>query len=187
MKRARVIAPLAVAAALAGTAAVAAEPPQAPPEVAAAIPGARLQGQATMRFLGFALYDAQLWVAPGFDPAHFTDHAFALELRYRRRLDGPAIAERSLAEMRRFGRFSDAQAQQWLRNLTQAFPTVQAGDTLSGVHLPQQPTRFLHNAQPTAQVPGSDFARLFFSIWLADGSPEPALRAGLLGLSDGPR
>ncbi len=37
------------------------------PELAAWLPGARLQGQARMSFIGLAVYDIRLWVSDGFD------------------------------------------------------------------------------------------------------------------------
>ena len=78
-----------------------------PPEVASALPAATLQGNATMRFYGLAVYDVRLWAAAGFAPERYDTQPFALELRYARRLDGAAIAERSIAEMRRSGPVDD--------------------------------------------------------------------------------
>jgi hypothetical protein len=60
-----------------------------------------------------------------FLPEDYARHPFALELVYDRKLEGAAIAERSIAEMRRVGSFTEAQARQWLELMKQAFPDVQ--------------------------------------------------------------
>jgi len=153
----------------------------APAEVALALPAARLHGHGTLRFFGLTIYDARLWAAADFAAQRFDDHAFALELEYARKLEGSAIAQRSIVEMRRAETLSDAQAQAWQAALQRAFPDIAPGDRLTGVHVPGAATRFFHNGKPTAQVPGADFARLFFGIWLAPTTSEPQLRTRLIG------
>lgn len=103
-------------------------------------------------------------------------------MTYARKLEGRAIAERSVAEMRRVGAFTDAQARDWLSRMTQAFPDVAAEDRLLGLNEADGTVRFLHNGQPTANWQDALFARLFFGIWLAPQTSAPALRQALLGL-----
>ena len=153
----------------------------APVEVAAALPRARLQGSGTLRYFGLAIYEARLWAAPEFAAGRYDAHPFALELRYARKLEGAAIAERSITEMRRVGPFDAAQAKAWLELLTQAFPDVKPGDRLTGVRGPDGTTRFYRNGQPTSSIADAEFGRLFFGIWLSGNSSEPALRRELIG------
>lgn len=152
-----------------------------PPEVASELPAATLQGNATMRFFGLAIYEVRLWAAAGFAPERYDTQPFALELRYARRLDGAAIAERSIAEMRRAGPVDDMQARVWQSAMTRAFPDVIAGDRLTGVNQADGTTRFFHNERPTAGISDPEFARRFFGIWLAPTTSEPALRRRLIG------
>jgi hypothetical protein len=112
----------------------------------------------------------------------YAQQPFGLELAYDRKLEGEAIAERSIAEMRR-GPFSAAQADQWLALMKQAFPDVAAQDRLLGLNDGQGEVRFFHNGQPTAQTRDAEYARLFFGIWLAPQTSAPALRDALLGLA----
>jgi hypothetical protein len=155
-----------------------------PPEVAEALPQARLQGSGRLRFLGLRVYDARLWVA-GPPVADTPDgwHALplALELQYLRRLVGRQIAERSLEEMRRQAEIAPADAERWLAAMKQIFPDVVDGDRLTGLHLPGQGLRFLFNGQLRGEVMEPAFARLFLGIWLSPRTSEPALRAALLG------
>lgn len=152
----------------------------APPEVAAELPGATWTGSARMRFFTFNVYDAALWVAPGFSVIRYAQSPFALQLSYLRSLDGQAIAQRSIAEMRRAGSIAPAQEQRWLAAMQQAFPDVKAGDRITGLHQPGVGARFWFNGMARAVVADPEFSRLFFGIWLAETTSEPGLRTALL-------
>jgi hypothetical protein len=151
-----------------------------PTEVNEALSGAQAAGTTRLRFLGFGIYDATLWVTPGFRASSYAQHAHALDLAYLRTLDGRAIAERSLTEMQRQGPIAPEQAQSWLAAMTVAFPDVKAGDRLTGLHTPGVGARFWFNGQPRRAVPDPEFSRRFFGIWLADTTSEPTLRNLLL-------
>lgn len=169
----------AVPGALAATGA--ATPIDAPPELQGLIGGVRLQGQMRFRWFGLHVYDGRLWSAERVGAADYAGREFALELAYARRLQGTAIAERSLDEMRRIAEFSDAQAEQWRAFMRGAFPDVQPGDRLTGWHRPGLGVRFFHNAQATRSLADAGFATRFFGIWLSPRSSVPALRQALLG------
>jgi len=152
-----------------------------PGEVLGDLPGARLQGQARLRFFGLHVYDIRLWV-----PALLsTDDALrknaALEIEYARAIKGGQIAERSLTEMRRVAEFDTAQGEQWLARMQQLFPDVQAGDRITFVHRPGEGGRFHVNGRLVGEVRDAVFARLFVGIWLSPRTSEPQLRNALLG------
>lgn len=144
------------------------------------LPDARLSGAGTLRFLGISVYEARLWVRPGFDAQNFAAQPFALELRYARGFSADAIAGRSIAEMRRQQAISDAQAARWQAAMARALPSVQAGDQVIGLHTPAGKARFWLNGVETGHIDDALFSRLFFGIWLSPQSSEPALRAELL-------
>ena len=157
-----------------------------PPEVQAALPGARLQGQGRLRFFGLHIYDARLWVGPDYPreaPASedFARHPLALELDYARALDGAKIAERAIVEMERVSKLAPAQAEAWLALMKQAFPDVKAGDRITGLQAPGASARFFVNARPSAELRDAEFTQRFFAIWLGPQTSEPKLRAALLG------
>lgn len=133
-----------------------------------------------LRVWGFEVYDARLWTPQGFRHSQAVQFPFALELQYLRRLEGAAIASRSIEEMRRVGAFSEAQAQSWWMALRELFPNVAAGERITGVNLPGEGAEFWVNGQRVGAVKDPLFARLFFGIWLDERSSEPKMRAQLL-------
>lgn len=149
------------------------------------LPGSRLQGEATFRYFGFRVYNVRLWTRPGFRPELLAEQPLMLELHYLRKLNGRAIAERSLQEMQRAGPIPEAQAQRWLARMTSLFPDIQDGDKLTGQHLPGVGARFWFNGRAVGQIDEPEFSRLFFGIWLAPTTSEPELRQALLGQSEG--
>lgn len=148
-----------------------------------AAPGWRVQGEATLRFLGMAIYDATLSVPPTFTAEAWAAQPIALVLRYHRSLSGTAIAERSLQEMRRGGAIDEAQAGRWLAFLKEALPDVRPGDRIVGRWSPARGTVSLQvNDAPPRELADREFGPRFFGIWLAPHTSEPDLRAALLGL-----
>jgi hypothetical protein len=151
-----------------------------PAELAPQLPGAQWAGSTRLRFFGFDVYDAQLWVAPGFRASTYALHPLALELTYLRALAGKDIAARSLKEMRGLDKISPEQETRWLAAMESALPDVKSGDRIAGLHHPTQGAHFWFNGQPRAWVKDPAFSRLFFGIWLAESTSQPALRAELL-------
>jgi hypothetical protein len=153
----------------------------APAELATDLPGARLQGSGRLRFLGLRIYDARLWMAAQPVGKDFGASPFALEIEYARELKGEQIAERSLAEMRRQGDIAEPLAARWLTTLKQLIPDVKGGDRITGVHLPGAGARIYLNGSLRGEPRDTEFARLFFGIWLSPRTSEPTLRDALLG------
>ena len=156
-------------------------PVSGPAEVVAEVPGARLLGSGTLRFMGLRIYDGRLWVGANAPGSDWQATPLALELQYLRNLKGELIAERSLKEMRRQGEIDDVTAERWLGNMKQLFPDVQQGDRITGVNLPGVGARFFVNGQRRGELREVDFARYFFGVWLSPRTSEPAMREQLLG------
>ena len=152
-----------------------------PPELAGELPGARLLGTGSLRYLGLLIYDIRLWV-PGTEALREPGAApLALELEYARSLGGRAMAERSLKEMQGIDTVATAQGERWLAQMQQIFPDVKAGDRLTGVQRPGETARFFVNGQVSGEVRDAEFTRLFFGIWLSPRTSQPKLREALLG------
>ena len=151
-----------------------------PQEVASTIPDAQLGGSSRLTYLGFQVYDASLWVAPSFSVADFAQHPFALELTYLREFTGAAIAQRSVAEIRRQGPVDEERLAAWKQRMQEVFPNVRRGDRLTGVHQPGTGAVFLLNGRPLATIADEEFARRFFGIWLSPQTSDTRLRKALI-------
>jgi Chalcone isomerase-like len=152
-----------------------------PPEIAGELPGARLHGSGRLRVFGFQVYDARLWSPAAMGPELWATAPLALELQYLRKLDGQAIAERSLQEMRRQGEIATATAERWLGAMRSLFPDVAAGDRITGVQVPGTGVRIFVNGTLKGEVRDTEFSRWFFGIWLSPRTSEPGMRDALLG------
>jgi len=161
--------------AIAATAAV--EPPA---HVRKYIGDAGLAGSGRLTWLGFHLYDAALYAAPGFDPATAATQPFVLELTYARRLEGKGIADASRDEIARLGVGTEAQRTRWHEQMLKLFPDVAKGRRLAGVNLPGAGARFYFDGQALGSIDDPAFASAFFAIWLDPRTRAPQLRDSLL-------
>lgn len=151
-----------------------------PTELRSIMPTATLSGSIRFTYWGFSVYDASLWVLPGFRSQTYAQHPFALHLQYLRNFTNAAITSRTVDEMARQAEPASVRRQLWQQWLEGAFPDVRAGDRLTGVNRPGEGSVFFTNGRQTGMVPDSEFSRLFFGIWLSKDSPEPAMRQALL-------
>jgi hypothetical protein len=103
-------------------------------------------------------------------------------MRYHKSFTGRAIANRSADEMKRIGT-SDMQAALWGKELASFLPDVESGQTLTAIYAPKQGTTFYYEGKRIALIPGADFSKAFFGIWLDPKTSAPKLRAELLGQS----
>jgi hypothetical protein len=147
------------------------EPPQA---LSAVLPALRPWGSGEFRRFGFLVYEATLWAGEGERPVP----PLALGLTYKRNIEGKAIAEASVDQMRRFDA-SDAQLARWGQQMAGLFPSVKPGDRIVGLQLSDR-ARFFYNDQPLGEINDAAFARAFFAIWLDPRTSEPSLRTALL-------
>ena len=132
-------------------------------------------GAGEMRFFGFRIYRATLWVA-----GNSIDTApFALTLHYHRDITRQQLVSSSIDEMRRTGT-PEATAEKWRADLERVFPDVREGDRIIGIHLPGTGARFYHQGKLTGEVKDPEFSRRFFAIWLDPKTRSPDVRALLL-------
>lgn len=155
--------------------AMAATPGSALPAFAAPDPtaGLRRWGSGEFRRFGFLIYRATLWA--GDEP---TAPPLALRLDYQRNLDGRAIADASVKEMRRLG-VPEATLSRWGERMAAIFPDVRVGDYITGIYRPEGVV-FLFNDRVIGEIAEAEFGRRFFGIWLDVRTSAPELRAVLL-------
>ncbi len=138
----------------------------------------RLQGEGTLRFIGFAIYNARLWV-PG---SGFTyDNDFALDITYQQGTDKQGLVLATVPELGRFMNTNSAKLEAWTNDLKRVYPDIEVGDRFIAIwRKDQNVTRFYHNDKPTGDIMGADFAKAFFAIWLDPQTRRSDLRRALL-------
>jgi hypothetical protein len=138
----------------------------------------RLQGEGTLRIIGFAIYNARLWV-PG--PSFTYDADFALDITYRQGTDKQGLVLATVPELGRFTPPNSPKLEKWTADLRRVYPDIEVGDRFIAVWRKDSGvTRFYHNDKLTGDVAGADFAKAFFSIWLDPQTRRPELRRALL-------
>lgn len=145
---------------------------------ARSVPSAELVGKGRMTYLGFKVFDAELY-APG--GTYRASAPFALKLTYLRNFKGEAIAESSIDEIRRQGRASKSQLATWERQMRAIFPDVAKGQSLTGVRMSNGRTVFYAGNRKLGTISDPAFTESFFAIWLGNRTRNPQLRARLVG------
>lgn len=142
------------------------------------VPAAELVGQGRMTYLGFKVFDAELYAPNG---VYRASGPFALKLTYLRNFKGKDITQSSLKEIRRQGGASKAQLADWDKKMRTIFPDVRAGQSITGVRGPKGSTVFYLGSRKLGTISDPAFSKRFFSIWLGPNTRNPALRARLVG------
>lgn len=153
---------------------------RAEPVVRKLMPDASAIGSARMTYMLWDVYDATLYAPEG---KWHQNQPFALTLHYLRSLNGEAIADRSVEEMRKQGFSDEVRLAAWYSQMREIFPDVTKGTTLIGFYKPGGQTIFYENEQEIGVIHDPEFGEWFFNIWLSERTSEPKLRRKLLGLS----
>ena len=156
---------------MSNTTVIAREPLELPQHLSSA----KLQGSGRLTWWGLHIYDAAFYRL-----GSLSSPEFALDLRYQKSFSGKSIANRSVEEMKRIG-VSDDQAYYWGKELSSFLPNVESGQALTAIYVPKQGTSFYFEGKQIAQIPGAEFSKAFFGIWLDPKTSAPKLRTELLG------
>lgn len=142
------------------------------------VPQAALVGKGRLTYLGFKVFDAELYAPNG---AYSPQKPFALKLTYLRNFKGKAIADQSAKEMKKLGGISDRQLTSWTQQMQAIFPNVRRGQSISGVRTASGSADFYLGNRKLGTIRDPAFTRSFFAIWLGNSSRNQQLRARLTG------
>ncbi|MEM8867641.1 MAG: chalcone isomerase family protein [Verrucomicrobiota bacterium] len=132
----------------------------------------------------FKLYDAALYV-----PAEATaddvlqaETTFELRFSYLRTIKKDIVL-RSASRMLEKNLNPEEQQQiaERVAQINECYRTVSKGDSSALVYEPEVGTSFVLNGERKITIPGQDFARLYFTIWLGEQPASVSLRDDLLG------
>lgn len=147
--------------------------------VQASVPGATVVGSGVLFYAFWDIYEATLFAPGGVWDAN---QPHALSIEYFRALDGKAIADRSVQEIRQQGFTDEVTLAAWHAQMKAIFPDVKKGTVLTAVYIPDAHTTFYKGAETIGVIKDDAFGKAFFGIWLAEKTSEPKLRRALLGL-----
>jgi GPH family glycoside/pentoside/hexuronide:cation symporter len=159
--------------------------PAVPAEVAAGLPGARVQGTAWPALHGHAGSTTRgcgRGQAPG-QPEDWASAPLALEIQYARALEGAPDRRAFAGEMRRQGDIAPPR-QRWLAAMKQPSPTwprVTGSPRCTG---PAWACSLFANGQLRGQTVDATCSRAFSASGWPRQTSEPALRTALLGRED---
>ena len=142
-----------------------------------------LRGLALLRYrLFFKAYVAGLYVSAQVpSDAILTDVAKRLEIEYFWHLDASDIAKAGREILQRNVSASEfAQLEEGLTRIDAAYRDVDPGDRYALTYLPGVGTRLSLNGESLVLVPGSLFAKAYFSIWLGARPIDEGLKQALM-------
>lgn len=145
---------------------------------ARSVPAAELVGKGRMTYLGFKVFDAELYAPNG---AYNASGQFALKLTYLRNFKGKDIVDSTVKEIKRQGGVSKAQLSSWEKQITAIFPNVSPGQSLTGVRTSKGNTVFYSGSRKIGTISDPAFTKKFFNIWLGNNTRNPGLRTKLVG------
>lgn len=134
--------------------------------------------------LFFPLYEAALFAKHPSTPQSIqnAETPFHLTFRYLREIDKSIIlksADRMLEK--NLSPEERAKIADRVAAINEVYTSVREGDTSSLTFQPEQGTTLRINGEARITLPGEDFARLYFRIWLGERALSADLRDHLLG------
>lgn len=138
-----------------------------------------LSGLALLRYrVIFRGYVAGLYLTPGTPPTRALDDvAKRLELEYFWPIDGKAIADAGDTLLRR-----NVAPEVWrkllprVQKINALYQDVEPGDRYSLTYIPGFGTELAKNNRRLGVIPGADFARAYFAIWLGTNPIDTSFR-----------
>ncbi|MCC5840858.1 MAG: chalcone isomerase family protein [Opitutales bacterium] len=142
------------------------------------------RGAGLFRWRGiFAVYDGALHMPTGLSRADFfEDVPKRLELIYRRAFSADQIVQGGnelLAENATKEELEPLRER--IDRINAAYVDVQRGDRYTLTYVPDKGTTLRLNGKPLVTIPGHDFARVYFRIWLGESPISASFRDTLFG------
>jgi hypothetical protein len=143
-----------------------------------------LRGFGTKRFWGFTVYDAGLYLPEDLrdTEAILGPVAKKLVLRYHRSIAKEDILRASWHNLENNPGLALEALRARIEQLHSKFRSVKAHDQYALLFVPGKGTELLFNGKSEIFIPGDDFQRAYFGIWLSDHPISKKLKRDLLDL-----
>ncbi|MEN8829851.1 MAG: chalcone isomerase family protein [Lentimonas sp.] len=132
----------------------------------------------------FKLYDAALFAKKEVRAEEILNAKvpFHLEFRYLRTIDKTIILKTADKMLERNLTAAERELiAERVSQLNAAYQTVNKGESSSLTFIPTQGTQLRINDKPIVTIPGDDFARLYFQIWLGEKPISESMKEELIG------
>lgn len=135
-------------------------------------------GEGEMHYLFWTVYSAELYRSAN----STADAEQALRITYFKSISQRDLIDATLDQWHHLG-YEPAKIAQWIRPLTQIWPSVEPGDKLTFVSSNSGESQFYFDGKPIGAIQDPTFSAAFLDIWLSERTTEPKLRKQLLGLT----
>lgn len=128
--------------------------------------GVDLRGMALLRYWGFRVYSAALFLRTGDSPLDDVPKAFTLKYHRDFSAEDFITSGREVAQKNRDVDFKTVEA--GFKQMDKLYRAVKQGDAYTLTYFPGQGTSLYLNDEYLGTVPGADFAKSYFGIWLSE-------------------
>ncbi|MEZ9197511.1 chalcone isomerase family protein [Shewanella sp. 10N.286.54.B9] len=146
--------------------------------VAADISALKEVGRGEMEWWWFTLYRARLLTVDG--EYHQGRYPMVLEIEYYQEIPSERLLEATVDQWQHL-QLDKKRQLQWQASLSELWPDVNEGDTLSLQVLSPKSSQFYFNGKPLEEPMPEGFSEDFLAIWLSTQTSRPELRKQLLG------
>lgn len=132
----------------------------------------------------FNVYVAAFYQEPENGPAEaLADQPRHLEIRYLRDISKYAFIEAAEDMLsKQHPPPTIASIRDGITSINQLYQDVRKGDRYALTYTPDTGTELIFNGQSKGVIPGADFARVYFTIWLGKNHPYQSFRDRLVGV-----
>lgn len=128
--------------------------------------GVDLRGMALLRYWGFRVYSAALFLRKGDSPLDDVPKAFTLKYHRDFSADDFITSGREVAQKNRDIDFKTVEA--GFKQMDKLYRPVKRGDAYTLTYFPDKGTSLYLNDEYLGTVAGADFAKSYFGIWLSE-------------------
>ncbi|MEZ9822233.1 chalcone isomerase family protein [Shewanella sp. 10N.286.45.A1] len=146
--------------------------------VAADIASLKEVGRGEMEWWWFTLYRARLLTVDG--EYNQGTYPMVLEIEYYQDIPSERLLEATVDQWQHL-QLDQSRQLQWQASLSELWPDVNEGDTLSLQVLSPDSSQFYFNGKPLEELMPEGFSEDFLAIWLSSQTSRPELRKQLLG------
>lgn len=136
-------------------------------------------GGGDLRYFVWHIYTAELYAQTRI---FHIDKPYALRITYARKVSKARLIQSTKSELRHHTATSENKISRWMEGLNKLWRDVKKNDALTLSVDKHQRAHFYLNNIALGSINDPEFTKAFSSIWLAENTSKPDLRAALLNL-----